>query len=508
MSMGSSLERPTIGGVRHPTRVVAVAGAAGLLAACTSTPEDPRPGPSASAVQTTPSLASPATPTPTPSPTPRVTTPLVLAVNPTRNVVDVPVASARAFSVDGATNWSALGQSSGPLRIVAAGVGPTAGGPAAQRLASTAEALDAVRADPATIALVPAQAMDPTVRALTVGGVHPLRSPTTYPLEAEATTALGEPVTMTIVGDIMLGRRVGEAMAAAGDLAAPLRPLAERLASADVTVGNLESTLSRDGSPTQGGDSFAADPGVAAGLQLAGFDVLSLANNHVGDWGDTALVQTVEAVRAMGIEPVGAGATLAEARSPVIVERGDTSIGVIGTESIGESPAAGTDQPGTNRLNMPPRTGPLDQAALDRIVADIAALDPLVDVVVVIPHWGTQYTNLPEPSQRAVAEAFAQAGADLIAGGHPHWVQGWEMVGPTTVVHSLGNFVFDMDFMRETQEGVFLEVVIVDGRVAAVEPVPYVIGDDFAPRLATPDQAAPILALMRETSQPPFGPGG
>lgn len=114
---------------------------------------------------------------------------------------------------------------------------------------------------------------------------------------------------------------------------------------------------------------------------------------------------------------------------------------------------------------------------------------------------------MPEASQREAAAAFAAAGADLVVGGHPHWVQGWETIGSTLVVHSLGNFVFDMDFMRETQEGVFLEVVTWDGAVKAVEPVTYVIGDDFAPRLASAERAAPILALMRETSAPPFGPG-
>ncbi|MGH8828924.1 MAG: CapA family protein, partial [Jiangellaceae bacterium] len=355
------------------------------------------------------------------------------------------------------------------------------GGSAVGYSASPQAALDAVRADSSVLALVPADEVDPTVRVLTVGGVHPLRTPETYPLLTDADSPPGTVVTVTVVGDIMLGRRVGAAMAAAGDLAGPLRPLADRLASADVTVGNLESTLSRDGSPTQGGDSFAADPGIAAGLQLAGFDVLSLANNHVGDWGGAALVQTVDRVRAMGIQPVGAGADLAGARAPVILERDGVRIGIIATESIGESPAAGSAQPGTNRLNMPPRTGPLDQAALQRITGDIAALKTKVDTVIVIPHWGTQYTNVPEPSQRQVAAAFAEAGADLVIGGHPHWVQGWEMVGSTLVAHSLGNFVFDMTFSTQVQQGVALELVFWGDRPMAARLLPYRIGDRYVP---------------------------
>jgi poly-gamma-glutamate synthesis protein (capsule biosynthesis protein) len=479
---------------------IGVAAAAVLsVAGCTTASEPTTP-------PTTWATGSPTT-QPAPPPTPAATTPLVLAVHPNRAVADVPVDTARVLLTEGGTDWSALGQPPGPLRVVAGGVPAGTGGDPAERAPTAAAALDVVRTDPAGLALVPADAVDPTVRVLTVDGIHPLRTPDRYPLDTPSDAPPGAVVTMTVVGDIMLGRRVGAAMAAAGDLAAPLRPLAERLASADVTIGNFEATLSQDGSPTQGDDSFAADPGVAAGLQLAGFDVLSLANNHVGDWGDAALVQTVDAVRAMGIMPVGAGTDLDHARAPVILGYDGVRIGIIATDSIGESPAAGAGRPGTNRLDMPPRTGPLDRAALARITADIAGLDGLVDTVVVVPHWGTQYTNVPEPSQRQAAAAFVEAGADLVIGGHPHWVQGWEMIGDALVVHSLGNFVFDMDFMRETQEGLFVEIVLWGGRVMAVEPVPYVIGEDFAPRVAPPERAAPILELARETSGAPFGPG-
>ena len=96
---------------------------------------------------------------------------------------------------------------------------------------------------------------------------------------------------MTAVGDIMLGRRVGDRHR--DDPGAPLKPLAKQLAAAEITVGNFESTLSADGSPTQGGDSFAASPRVRPGLRAAGFDLVSLANNHVGDYGDRALRQTL-----------------------------------------------------------------------------------------------------------------------------------------------------------------------------------------------------------------------
>jgi poly-gamma-glutamate synthesis protein (capsule biosynthesis protein) len=153
---------------------------------------------------------------------------------------------------------------------------------------------------------------------------------------------------------------------------------------------------------------------------------------------------------------------------------------------------------------MPPRTGPLNRAALRRITSDIRTLDKRVDVVIVLTHWGTQYTHRPESSQRLASRAFADAGADLVIGGHPHWVQGWEMAGSAVVVNSLGNFVFDMDFQTKTREGIFLEIVLWGDKVKAVEPVPYLIDSTFTPRLIRGDRAQRILTDVWRTSRGPF----
>lgn len=404
--------------------------------------------------------------------------PVVLAVHATHPVLDVEITAARAVVAGRAD------------RLTAGGV------------RFTVAVLDRVRTDRSVVAAVPATEVDETVRVLTVDGRHPLRDPGRYPLTAPSDRPVGEVTTITIAGDLMLARRV--AAAHRDDPAAPLRPYAKRLAGAELTVGNLESTLSTDGEPTQGGDSFGADPEVLDGLKLAGFDLLSLSNNHVGDYGRAAMLQTFRELAAAKIDYVGAGPDLGRARRPVVITDGAVRIGIIGTESIGETPAATNTRPGTNRLDMPPRTGPLDRRALDRIANDIRGLSERVDLVIVIPHWGTQYTHVAEPSQRTAARAFAEAGADLIIGGHPHWVQGWEPIGEATVVHSLGNFVFDMDFQTKTREGVFLEIVAWAGEVRAVEPVPYVIDDAFTPRPASPARARSILNDIAEHSRGPY----
>lgn len=143
--------------------------------------------------------------------------------------------------------------------------------------------------------------------------------------------------------------------------------MARRLAGADLTIGNLENTLSQSGAPQQGGDSFGASPSVREGLRLAGYDVLSLANNHAGDYGLQALVETVRRLRAGGFQPIGAGADLERASRPVVVERNGTTFGIVAFDAIGETPAAGPGTPGAFRVRMEPRTGPLVQADLDRL---------------------------------------------------------------------------------------------------------------------------------------------
>jgi poly-gamma-glutamate capsule biosynthesis protein CapA/YwtB (metallophosphatase superfamily) len=472
-------------------RAASAALVVALLAGCQSSGEEKEPSPAPVASSTDPGASS-TTGSPAPTPSPQHMMPLALVVHATRAYADVAVADARRVVASGATRWSAIGQPGGRMRVLSA----------EERSAS--DVLRAVRSSRAVLGVVPADAVDARVRVLTVGGRHPLRDPQRYPLRIRSERGAPEITTLSAVGDIMLGRRVGARHRS--DPGAPLKPFAKRLAAAEITVGNFESTLSTAGSPTQGGDSFAASPRVIPGLRAAGFDLLSLANNHVGDYGDRALRQTLTRFQAAKIGTLGAGRDLAAASRPVIIERDGVRVGFLAVDSIGETPAATRDRAGTNRLNMPPRTGPLNRTQLRRISSDIRALDKRVDAVVVLTHWGTQYTHRPESSQRNAARAFADAGADLVIGGHPHWVQGLEMAGSAVVVHSLGNFVFDMDFQTKTREGIFLEIVLWGGKVKAVEPVPYVVDSGFTPRPTGRERASGILDDVWGSSRGPFAP--
>ena len=389
--------------------------------------------------------------------------------------------------------------SRGPLRISERRARSVADGAGTARVVRS---VGAVVRDPSAVAVLSAHEVDARVRVVVVDGVHPLKRPRRYPVQVDSDVCPPRPTTLTVVGDVMLGR--GVAAAAAGDHGRQLRPTAPRLRAADVTVGNLESTLSRAGAPRQGGDSFAAHPAVAEALVEAGFDVVSLANNHAGDFGPQALRQTVTRLRTAGLETFGAGADLAAARRPVVVDVRGTRFGFVGFNAIGETPEAGPGRTGAVSVSMPPRTGPLDRRELDRFLRDVRRLDSRVDVVVALPHWGTQYTNRPEPVQRRVATELVGAGVDLVVGGHPHWVQGVSTIGGALVAQSLGNFVFDMDFMAETMVGVVLETTWWGDRLVAAELAPYRMDASFTPRFVPWPAGRPTMRLLGATSGPAF----
>jgi hypothetical protein len=344
----------------------------------------------------------------------------------------------------------------------------------------------AVQRTPGAVGVVPLSRVGSTVVAARVDGVDPVRD------QPGATT-------LVVAGDLMLVRGVPDAAAA-------LAPMRRLLGDADLTVGNLESTLSTDGPPTQGGDSFGGSEALVPVLEDAGFDALSLANNHTGDHGERALVRTVETLQQSRIRPFGAGSDVRRAARPAVLEAHGTTYAFLGFNAIGETPAAGPRQPGAFSVRMPPRTGPLVEADLARVERAISRAQQSADVVVVMPHWGTQYTHVPEQVQRTVARRLVAAGADLVVGGHPHWVQGVDWVGGRVrgvpVLHSLGNFVFDMDFMPETMEGVVLEATFWGAELKAIRLLPYRMDPaTFAPHRVP---GRDVLADIWSTSTGPF----
>jgi poly-gamma-glutamate capsule biosynthesis protein CapA/YwtB (metallophosphatase superfamily) len=238
------------------------------------------------------------------------------------------------------------------------------------------------------------------------------------------------PLTITLVGDVMLGRRVADI--AARDPSGLFEEVRWVLRGSDLSMGNLESPLTQRPHVSPNPYDLKADP-VAAGLvAAAGFDVLSLANNHIGDSGPGGVLDTVEAIRSAGMAAVGAGPNLVEARRPLLLHVGGTTVGVVAFDATGAGLAA----------SVGPGVSSWDDAEAEQVVRRASAT---TDILVVSLHGGVE--NLPErdPRMQRLADRLVAWGADIVWGHGAHVVQptGVADHGKSLVTTSLGNFLFD-----------------------------------------------------------------
>jgi poly-gamma-glutamate synthesis protein (capsule biosynthesis protein) len=247
-------------------------------------------------------------------------------------------------------------------------------------------------------------------------------------------------------GDVHLGRGVAAGLAMPGH-PDPFAAIRQELDGADLAVANLEgplTTVPRVGA----GHDLTGDPGRVALLAQAGFDLLSLANNHATDNGRAGLAETIGHLRAAGIAVVGAGADRDQAAAPVRLRRRELRLAFFA-------------------FNLtPPSLTATDRAAgvaafePDLAVPAIRAARRESDLVLVQLHWGTEYAAAPDEPQRLIAHELVAAGADAVVGHHAHVVQPIEWVEragrrPALVAYSLGNLLFDSD-VAEARRGLLL----------------------------------------------------
>ena len=239
------------------------------------------------------------------------------------------------------------------------------------------------------------------------------------------------PLRLASVGDINLGDVPGQAIEANGP-AWPWESAGKWLRAADISFGNLESAVSRRGTPFPKQFNFRGTPAALAGLRRhTGMDVLNLANNHVGDYGPQATLDTVRGVERQGMKAVGAGRDLRRALAPQLVERMGLRVAFVGFSNIAPAEFAATDDtPGTA------------WATPESIASAVQAARRRADIVVATFHWGIEKQTLESADQRALADAAVQAGAQLVIGAHPHTLQPVRRQGAALIAFSLGNFVF------------------------------------------------------------------
>ena len=287
--------------------------------------------------------------------------------------------------------------------------------------------------------------------------------------------------TLAFVGDVMLGRGVAQALD--GDWEAAFSEVEPWLAGADLAFANLESPLTAVpfsppspvwGRTEDGRYDLRAPRDAVAALQAAGFDVVSVANNHALDGGRAGMAQTLVALEAAGLTGlVGweTGRSVDWSSSPVFQS---AHVPVCCFLAFDDSAAS------------------LDLDAAARVVADAAGR---AGVVVVSIHWGGEYQAAPSPRQRAIAARLAGAGADVVAGHGPHVLQPVEWVGETLVAYSLGNFLFDQPYPVDCRWGTILHITLREDRIVSVDPIPTVSYWGRV-KLAGPDDGSAIFARL------------
>lgn len=225
--------------------------------------------------------------------------------------------------------------------------------------------------------------------------------------------------------------------------------LLKQMQNADILLCNNEFTFSDRGTPMAGKQfTFRAKTANVSMWQELGVDLVSLANNHCYDYGTDAFYDTLTTLQDAGIPYVGAGQNLEEAMRPQFFLAGGMKIGYIActrAEKYILTPEATQDSPGVLRCYDPTLA-----------VQAIEAAKAQCDYLVVYVHWGTEESTILEQAQIDLADAFQQAGADLIVGAHPHILQGAGWREDTPVVYSLGNFWFNM----QSQDTAMLNVTL------------------------------------------------
>ena len=347
---------------------------------------------------------------------------------------------------------------------------------------------------PATAAATLTATPTPGTPTPTPLAASPAPSATPSPAPTPTAAPTEEPITLTVaaVGDLMFARDIVTLMEQFGP-AYPFERVAPLLAGSDLLIGNLEGTFTERGQPLDKYYTFRAPPALAETLIAAGFDAVSLSNNHALDFGTEGLLDTLDALDTLGVAHFGAGLDRGEAEAPLILQADGAFVALLGFSAVASSVFADGDAPGVAR------------AELEAVASSVAAITPAVDFVIVVFHFGTEYDAVPTEQQRALAAAAADAGASLVIGHHAHTLQPWERRGNALILYGLGNFVFDLDRddLATLGEGPFATAVAVIELSSAAPPnvrfrPVYIDPDENRPRPATTAERARILEALSE----------
>lgn len=246
--------------------------------------------------------------------------------------------------------------------------------------------------------------------------------------------------TIILTGDIMLGRSVMKTSLAKNDPNYPFEKVSDILQRADIVFGNLENPVVSGCPLSDSGFKFCADPKMIHGLNFSGIDILNLANNHTKNYGEDGFTQTKNYLIGSGLDYVGNN-------NLVIKKINDIDFGFLGFNFVDNMP---------NDSNY-------------QLVKDSKEK---VDVLIVMVHWGTEYTSDPTNTQKLIANDLVSSGADVIVGSHPHVIQSVDSINNRPIFYSLGNFVFDQQWSEETKKGLVIRLTYSGKNLSKIEKLP------------------------------------
>ncbi|MFC1963384.1 CapA family protein [Chloroflexota bacterium] len=303
------------------------------------------------------------------------------------------------------------------------------------------------------------------------------------------TTSPEASATLIAVGDIMLGentlclgRGVGSVIKNRG-ASYPFLQVASILGQGDIVFGNLEAVLSNNGINKKVLNSLhlRATPEAVEGLKYAGFNILSLANNHALEHGQEALDETANILLENDIKHVGVDTNTTKAREPLVMHVKGIAIAFL------------------SYCLVPDKTAYISIKDPEEIYPDVRKARADADIVVVSLHWGNEYIQWPSPAQIKLAHQVIDSGANVILGHHPHVLQGIERYHNGVIAYSLGNFIFDM-WQEKTRRSVILKLRLSKTGVSDMELIPVHINGTYQLEILQNESAACLLSEVEDCS--------
>lgn len=299
-------------------------------------------------------------------------------------------------------------------------------------------------------------------------------------------------VSIGFAGDAMLGRMVNETLKTKSSeyIWGNIRDI---LLNNDFNIVNLETTLTNSEEIVPKVFNFKSDPNNIQVLKNANISVVNVANNHIKDFNIKGMLETLFTLNNAGIEYVGAGRTVGQARNPVILEKNGIKIGVLGATDNEPTWAASDNFPGVNYFSV---------NNLQNLLQNISELKKQVDIVIISLHWGPNMRQKPTDDFIAAAHAMVDSGADIIHGHSAHVFQGIELYKNSIIMYDTGDLVDDYAVDLELRNDLsFLFILnISKNGVCKVELTPIKISMTQV-NLAPKDDAKWSLNRIKQLSQ-------